>query len=83
MERMVVNIERYGNTSSGSIPISLDEVVRNGRLKKGEKFSMVAFGGGATWGSVVSEWNPDLAFPANLRKLSDEIAVGRPGTEDR
>jgi 3-oxoacyl-[acyl-carrier-protein] synthase-3 len=55
-ERMVVNIERYGNTSSASIPISLDEVVRSGRLRRGDRLGMCAFGGGATWGAAVMRW---------------------------
>jgi len=55
-EKVILNIERYGNTSSASIPISLDEVVRAGRLKPGDKLGLVAFGGGATWGATVSRW---------------------------
>lgn len=54
--KMVVNIDRYGNTSSASIPISLDEVVRSGRLKPGDRLGFVAFGGGATWGASVCRW---------------------------
>ncbi len=55
-ERVLVNIERYGNTSSASIPITLDEVVRAGRLKPGEGVGFVAFGGGITWGASVARW---------------------------
>ncbi len=58
-ERLVVNIDRYGNTSSASIPISLDEVLRQGRLKKGDVVQFVAFGGGVTWGSSVVRWAYD------------------------
>jgi 3-oxoacyl-[acyl-carrier-protein] synthase-3 len=54
--KVVVNIDRYGNTSSASIPISLDEVVRSGRLKPGDRLGLVAFGGGATWGASVCRW---------------------------
>jgi len=54
--KVILNIERYGNTSSASIPISLDEVVRAGRLKPGDCVGFVAFGGGATWGATVSRW---------------------------
>src|SRR5580765_3852662 len=50
-DKVYVNIERYGNTSSASIPIALDECVRAGRLKPGDKLAMAAFGGGATWGA--------------------------------
>jgi len=55
-EKVVVNIERYGNTSSASIPISLDEQVRAGRLKPGDHVGFVAFGGGVTWGAAVARW---------------------------
>ncbi len=53
MDRVMVNIDRYGNTSSASIPIAFDEAVRQGRIKRGEVAMMVAFGAGLTWGSVV------------------------------
>ena len=55
-EKAYVNIERYGNTSSASIPIALDECVRAGRLKPGDKLAMAAFGGGATWGATAMTW---------------------------
>jgi 3-oxoacyl-[acyl-carrier-protein] synthase-3 len=55
-EKVVVNIDRYGNTSAASIPISLDELVRGGRLKPGDALGLMAFGGGLTWGSVVARW---------------------------
>src|SRR6516162_8943654 len=55
-EKAYVNIERYGNTSSASIPIALDECVRSGRLKPGDKLAMAAFGGGATWGASAMTW---------------------------
>jgi 3-oxoacyl-[acyl-carrier-protein] synthase-3 len=61
--RLVVNIDRYGNTSSASIPISLDELVRSGRLKIGDTVEFVAFGGGITWGAAVMEWDPTRAHP--------------------
>jgi 3-oxoacyl-[acyl-carrier-protein] synthase-3 len=78
MEKVVVNIDRYGNTSSASIPISLDEVVRDGRLKPGDRFGMVAFGGGATWGAVVADWNPSLAHPAHSRSENREQVADVP-----
>ncbi len=56
MERVVVTIDKYGNTSAASIPISLDEAVRDGRIKPGDNVLMVAFGAGFTWGSVVMRW---------------------------
>ena len=54
-EKVYINLDRYGNTSAASIPIALDEAVRNGRVKKGDKVLMVAFGGGFTWGSCIVE----------------------------
>lgn len=55
-EKFYVNIEEYGNTSSASIPIALDEMVEKGLLKRGMKVAMVGFGGGLTWGGVLVEW---------------------------
>ncbi len=56
MERVYVNIDRYGNTSAASIPVALDEVVRSGRLKRGDLVLMDAFGAGFTWGAVMMRW---------------------------
>ncbi len=52
-ERIFVNLDKYGNTSAASIPIALDEALKQGRLKKGDLALLVAFGGGFTWGSCV------------------------------
>jgi 3-oxoacyl-[acyl-carrier-protein] synthase-3 len=56
LERVYVNIDRYGNTSSASIPIALDELVRAGRVGLGDKLAFAAFGGGATWGATSMTW---------------------------
>ena len=53
LERFVLNIERYGNTSSASIPIALDEAVRDGRIKPGDTVLMCALGAGISWGSAL------------------------------
>jgi len=53
MDRVVVTVDRHGNTSAASIPLALDEAVRDGRIKPGEMVLMEAFGGGFTWGSVL------------------------------
>jgi 3-oxoacyl-[acyl-carrier-protein] synthase-3 len=53
LERFVLNIERYGNTSSASIPIALDEAVRDGRVQKGDTVLMCALGAGISWGSAL------------------------------
>lgn len=55
-DRLFINLHRYGNTSSASIPIALDEVNRQGFLKPGSKLLMVAFGGGFTYGSALVSW---------------------------
>lgn len=55
-ERVVINIEKYGNTSAASIPLALYEAVEEGKIKKGDKVLMVSFGGGLTWSSLLLEW---------------------------
>jgi len=52
-EKIFINLDKYGNTSAASIPIALDEAVREGRLEKGDPVLLVAFGGGFTWGSCI------------------------------
>ncbi len=56
MERVVVNLDRYGNTSAASIPIALAEAVSDGRIKEGDLLLLVAFGAGLTWGAVAMRW---------------------------
>lgn len=53
MDKVYVNVERYGNTSSASVPIALDEAIENGRIKEGMTVMLVAFGAGFTWGSMI------------------------------
>ena len=53
MERVVVTVDRHGNTSSGSVPLALDEAVRSGRVERGQLVLLEAFGGGFTWGSAL------------------------------
>jgi 3-oxoacyl-[acyl-carrier-protein] synthase-3 len=55
-ERMISNVEKYGNTSSASIPVALCEAWEEGRLKPGDRLALVAFGGGLVWGASVVEW---------------------------
>lgn len=55
-DRLFTNLHRYGNTSSASIPIALDEANREGMLKSGNKILLVAFGGGFAYGSALVEW---------------------------
>jgi len=56
-EKVVVNVERYGNTSSGSIPLALADAVADGRLRKGELVLMTGMGAGLTWGSALMRWS--------------------------
>jgi len=55
-DRVAVNIQNYGNTSSASVPIALDEAIDQGRLKSGDLLLTVVFGGGLTWGSMLVRW---------------------------
>ena len=56
MEKFPVNLEEYGNTSSASIPILLDELNREGKLERGQKIVLAGFGAGLTWGASIIEW---------------------------
>jgi 3-oxoacyl-[acyl-carrier-protein] synthase-3 len=53
MDKVYVNVDRYGNTSSASIGIALDEAIEAGRVKEGSTVLLVAFGAGFTWGSML------------------------------
>lgn len=55
-EKAILNIDRYGNTSSASVPVTLDEGVREGRIKAGDLVAMMAIGAGMTWGSALVRW---------------------------
>jgi len=56
MEKVYVNVDRYGNMSSATLPIALDEAIEEGRVKPGANILMVAFGAGFTWASTVMRW---------------------------
>jgi 3-oxoacyl-[acyl-carrier-protein] synthase-3 len=56
MDKVMVNVDRFGNTSSASIPLAIDQAIREGRIKPGSVLLLVAFGAGFTWGSVVVRW---------------------------
>jgi 3-oxoacyl-[acyl-carrier-protein] synthase-3 len=56
MSKVMVNVDRYGNTSSASIPLALDQAVAEGRVGSGSVVLLVAFGAGFTWGSAVLRW---------------------------
>jgi 3-oxoacyl-[acyl-carrier-protein] synthase-3 len=56
MEKVFVNIHKYGNTSAASVPIALHEALMEGRIKEGDKVLLISFGAGATWGAALIEW---------------------------
>jgi 3-oxoacyl-[acyl-carrier-protein] synthase-3 len=70
MDRIYVNLDRYGNTSAASVPIALAEAVNEGRVKAGDKIVFVAFGAGFTSGAVAMEWTAD---PARGRTADDAV----------
>ena len=56
LERVAINIDQYGNTSSASIPLALEEAIRHGRVKRGDHVLLAGFGSGLTWGACLLEW---------------------------
>ena len=70
MDRMYVNLDRYGNTSAASVPIALAEAVNEGRVKVGDRIVIVAFGAGFTSGAVTIQWTADPA-----RGIAGDAAV--------
>ncbi len=60
-ERVVVNVDRYGNTSSGSIPLALADAAADGRLRPGRLVLMTGMGAGLTWGSALMRWTKEMA----------------------
>ncbi|CEQ27901.1 beta-ketoacyl-ACP synthase III [Paraclostridium sordellii] len=57
MDKVYVNLDKYGNMSAASIPVALDEAYREGKIKKGDNIVLVGFGGGLTWGASVVRWS--------------------------
>jgi len=79
MEKIFVNLDRYGNTSAASIPIALSEAVAAGRLKPGDVFCTVAFGGGYTSGAFVTRWDADPAHGARAAAVDpNTVKIKRP-----
>jgi len=82
MDRFIVNLERYGNTSTASIPIAMVEAIECGKIKPGEKLVMVGFGGGLTWGALAAEWTGPIpskrhVYPKQYRRLARFRSVVR------
>jgi 3-oxoacyl-[acyl-carrier-protein] synthase-3 len=80
MERMYVNLDKYGNTSAASVPIALAEAVNEGRVKVGDHIVLVAFGAGFTSGAVAIEWTADPArgIGGDAAVIPDEVRVRLP-----
>jgi 3-oxoacyl-[acyl-carrier-protein] synthase III len=69
LDRFIINVDRYGNTSTASIPIATVEAIEKGLIKNGDKIVLVGFGAGLTWGALAAEWTGPL--PAE-RKIHPE-----------
>jgi 3-oxoacyl-[acyl-carrier-protein] synthase-3 len=79
MEKMFVNVDRYGNTSAASIPIALSEAVESGRVGVGDHVVMVAFGAGFTSGAVAVRWTADPARGAAAARITpDQVRIRPP-----
>jgi 3-oxoacyl-[acyl-carrier-protein] synthase III len=72
MERIFVNLDRYGNTSAASVPLALAEAVDGGRIRVGDRVVLVAFGAGFTSGAVAFEWTADPAAGARAASVDPE-----------
>jgi 3-oxoacyl-[acyl-carrier-protein] synthase-3 len=70
MEKMFINLDKYGNTSAASVPIALAEAVNEGRVRIGDNVTIVAFGAGFTSGAVTIQWTAD---PARGRTADDAV----------
>lgn len=77
MKRVFVNVDRYGNTSAGSIPIALVEAVDGGRVAVGDRIAVVAFGAGFTAGAVAFEWTADPADGARAAAIDPSSVMVR------
>jgi len=78
MERVFLNLDRYGNTSAASVPLALAEAVDTGRVRPGDRLAFVAFGSGYTSGAVVLEWTADPAAGARAASVDPVASVSAP-----
>jgi len=70
MEKVAINIDRYGNTSTASIPIATCEAIKEGRIQPGDKIVFVGFGAGLTWGAAVAEWSGPILSKSRIPPAS-------------
>ncbi len=78
-EKVVMNVERFGNTSAASIPIALAEVLDEGRAKAGDTLALVGFGAGLTWAACLFDLGPLAVEPAAERRAADAPPAGDGG----
>jgi 3-oxoacyl-[acyl-carrier-protein] synthase-3 len=78
MDRVYVNVDRYGNTSAASVPIALAEAVDEGRVQPGDRIVFVAFGSGYTSGAAVIEWTADPANGRRADTVSPYVTIHQP-----
>jgi 3-oxoacyl-[acyl-carrier-protein] synthase-3 len=79
MEKVFVNVSRYGNTSAASVPLALSEAVAAGRVKPGDRLLLVAFGAGLTSGAIALEWTADPASMARAAGIGPDDVTIHPG----
>lgn len=77
MDKFVVNLDRYGNTSTASIPIAMVEALEKGQIKNGDKLVMVGFGAGLTWGALAAEWTGPLPSKGGQVRPEQYRLLGR------
>jgi 3-oxoacyl-[acyl-carrier-protein] synthase-3 len=75
LDRCIINVERYGNTSTASIPIATVEAFENGRLQRGDRLVFVGFGAGLTWGAVVVQWSGPILPKRKIYPRSYQVWV--------
>jgi 3-oxoacyl-[acyl-carrier-protein] synthase-3 len=66
LDKFVINVDRYGNTSTASIPIATVEAIQKAQIKPKDKIVFVGFGGGLTWGAMVVEWTSPIAVKKHV-----------------
>jgi 3-oxoacyl-[acyl-carrier-protein] synthase-3 len=79
-ERLIVNLQKFGNTSAASIPIALNEAVMNGRVQPGELLVMCGFGAGLAWGTTIVRWTAvDQRLPQALKaEMQQKLEAMKP-----
>lgn len=75
LDQFMMNVDRYGNTSTASIPIATIEAFESGRLKRGDHLVFVGFGAGLTWGAMVVQWSGPIQTKRRIRPPSYQIWV--------